>query len=271
MTALAEKMIPVLLNDYAEENQMCHGPWTQILTPGRFINQPPHRSRMSTRSGLLVRYLLVSLLTLASLSGGTAQAQDFKRGKKLYALCSVCHGPGGHGKLAQKAPALAGLTDWYLVDQLQKFRNDKRGKHHLDVTGMMMRPMAKTLTSDKDVEAVAAYIAGLSPKAPTVTFKDTDPEKGKTLYNVCIACHGDKVQGNEELKTPPLRHLDDWYQLAQLKKFKAGMRGADPTDAQSAQMRAILAAVPDEQAMKDIIAYQHLVANGGAAEEKGKP
>lgn len=232
-----------------------------ILLTGRGSRQRRHRGRIRSIRSSFILDLSVLLLVFAPQFSGTVQAQDLKRGKKLYALCSICHGPDGHGKPELKAPALAGLTDWYLIGQLQKFRNGKRGAHPDDVTGLMMRPMAKTLTSDKDVEAVAAYIAGLTPRIPKLTLGG-DATKGKILYNVCIACHGDKVQGNKDLVSPPLKHLDDWYQLAQLKKFKAGLRGTDPTDAQSMQMRAILATVPDEQTMLDIIAYQRSVVSG---------
>ncbi len=184
-----------------------------------------------------------------------AVSGDLKRGKHLYAVCSTCHGVEGHGNQKYQAPALAGLTDWYLVSQIQKFRNGQRGAHPADVAGLLMRPMARTLKNDKDVADVSAYIASLEPVLAEVTLEGGDPAKGQALFAVCIACHGDKLQGNEQLQTAPLKYANDWYMLAQLKKYKAGIRGNDPADAQAAQMTAIVSGLADEQTMKDVIAY----------------
>lgn len=184
-----------------------------------------------------------------------AEPADPKRGAHLFAVCSACHGPEGHGNPAIKAPALAGLTDWYLVSQLEKFRNGQRGAHPADAAGLLMRPMSRTLKNAKDVADVSAYIVSLEPQLAETTIEDGDPAKGQALFAVCIACHGDKLQGNEQLQTAPLKYANDWYMLAQLKKYKAGIRGNDPADAQAAQMKAIVAGLPDEQTMKNVIAY----------------
>lgn len=184
-----------------------------------------------------------------------AEPADPKRGAHLFAVCSACHGQEGHGNQALKAPALAGLTDWYLVSQIEKFRNGQRGAHPADAAGLLMRPMSRTLKDAKDVADVSAYIASLEPRLAETTIEDGDPAKGQALFAVCIACHGDKLQGNEQLQTAPLKYTNDWYMLAQLKKYKAGIRGNDPADAQAAQMKAIVAGLPDEQTMKNVIAY----------------
>ncbi len=54
---------------------------------------------------------------------------------------------------------------------------------------------------------------------------------------------------------PPLANRSDWYLLDQLKKFKAGIRGADPRDPIAIMMRSMAMTLADEQAMKDVIAY----------------
>lgn len=185
---------------------------------------------------------------------------DLKRGQQLYKVCSACHGPEAYGNQSIKAPALAGLTDWYIIEQVKKFQNGQRGAHPSDVAGLLMRPMARTLKNDEEVEAVSAYIASLKPKLPEVTIEGGDAKKGQALFAVCVACHGDKLQGNEQLKTAPLKYSNDWYQLAQLKKYKNHIRGNDPADAQASQMQAIVAGLPDEQTMKNVIAYISEVA-----------
>ena len=70
-----------------------------------------------------------------------------------------------------------------------------------------------------------------------------------------MACHGPTGGGNEAMRAPPLAKLDDWYVLTQLKKFKAGIRGTNPADLSGATMRPMAATLPDEQAMRDVIAH----------------
>jgi cytochrome c553 len=75
------------------------------------------------------------------------------------------------------------------------------------------------------------------------------------LYATCAACHGADGRGNEALKAPPLVGQNDWYIVAQLKKFKEGIRGADPQDASGQQMRAMVNVLPDETAVRNVAAY----------------
>ena len=66
-------------------------------------------------------------------------------------------------------------------------------------------------------------------------------------------------------------YLEDWYMLEQLKKFKLGLRGANLQDVEGMTMRPIvLATLPDEQAMKDVVAYIRQTARE-AASKKSKP
>ena len=181
--------------------------------------------------------------------------EQIARGRQVFVFCSACHGADGHGNAAIKVPAIAGQTPWYVVTQLTNFRQNIRGAHPDDTHGMMMRPMARTLKDDEDVKAVAAYIASLTPKPRTTTVEGGDATKGQTYYAACMACHGDKGQGNPLLKSPALAHLEDWYIMAQLDKLKKGIRGNDVRDIGAMTMRPILPLLPDQQAVKDVIAY----------------
>lgn len=198
------------------------------------------------------------LLAATVFLGSFAQANDIKRGEKVYALCSACHGTDGLGAKQYHAPALAGLADWYITDQLQKFRDGRRGAHPDDITGLLMRPMSRAIQSDQDIEAVSKYIASLKPKVPEPTLEG-NPEMGKALFMVCVACHGEDLNGKQEMKTPSLKYLQDWYVLAQLKKYKDGVRG-DASDPQSVQMQAITMGLQNEQMMADVIAYVNQMA-----------
>jgi cytochrome c oxidase subunit 2 len=83
---------------------------------------------------------------------------DAARGKAAYAACATCHWRKAEGMQAMDAPRLAGMSDWYLVQQLQNFRSGLRGKHPKDAYGMQMSPMAATLASDQAINDVIAYI-----------------------------------------------------------------------------------------------------------------
>lgn len=168
--------------------------------------------------------------------------------------CAPCHGVDGAGTELAKAPAIAGLPEWYLRNQLNGFREGLRGTHYDDVQGMRMRPMALTLAPD-EVEPVVKYAATLAPQPPAATLAGGDPAKGATYFATCQACHGADGKGNEQLGAPPLTATNDWYQLNQLNHFKSGVRGANPKDTRGATMRPMAATLPDEQAMKDVLAH----------------
>jgi cytochrome c oxidase subunit 2 len=57
-----------------------------------------------------------------------------------------------------------------------------------------------------------------------------DAEKGKQLFALCAACHGQNAEGIAALNAPANAGQDPWYMTRQLKNFKAGIRGAHPDD-----------------------------------------
>ena len=140
------------------------------------------------------------------------------KGEALFKLCSTCHGNQGEGRQDLDAPAIAGLPSWYTKKQLEKFSNGKRGKHAKDIAGMRMRPMARTLASEKEMQAVADYVAGLK-RVKTKNTITGDKAKGQARFAACITCHGADGMGNQAFNAPPLKGINDWYMLTQLKKF----------------------------------------------------
>jgi cytochrome c553 len=185
---------------------------------------------------------------------GAAGADD-ARGEALFALCAQCHGADGGGNQAALAPAIAGLDQWYVELQLSKFRSGVRGTHPQDVGGLRMYPMSLWLSSDEDATAVARYVASLPVARPAPQLAGGDAQRGKQLYTPCIACHGVDGSGNQALKGSPLANVSDWYLLSSLQKFKSGVRGSNPADQSGAMMRAMSNTLPDEQAMRDVIAH----------------
>jgi cytochrome c oxidase subunit 2 len=242
--------------------------------PGEF--QPARREVMRVRSmqegqrfagsgsrrglgfaGSVLRAAAAIALVVAGAPGcQVAPAATVEHGEFEFSnYCSQCHGAAGQGQESIGAPSIAGLPDWYVVEQLNKFRGAVRGTHFDDIEGMRMRPMALTLGTQTDVEAVAMYVASLPPAPVHHTLEGGNAEKGKTLFTTCTACHGADGAGNVQLGAPPLTLQPDWYVARQLGKFKAGIRGANPNDLRGAQMRPMAATLPDEQAVLDVVAY----------------
>ena len=83
---------------------------------------------------------------------------DIAAGQTAYLVCAACHGQKAEGNEAMAGPRLAGQNDWYLVRQLQNYRNGLRGYNPKDIFGNQMKPMAMTLSSDQAINDVVAYI-----------------------------------------------------------------------------------------------------------------
>lgn len=197
---------------------------------------------------------LVVALLLPLVAATAAPAQDVARGRQVFQLCASCHGTAGEGNRLYNAPVIAGLPQWYVEAQLTKFRKGLRGFRGEDITGLQMRPMARALTTEADVKSVAAYVAGLKPVTPPATLKG-DATRGQAAYAICVACHGDKGQGNQAIGSPALTNQADWYLAAQIVKFRQGLRGTHPADTTGAQMRPMAMTLPGDQAIEDVVAY----------------
>jgi cytochrome c oxidase subunit 2 len=198
---------------------------------------------------------IVLIAAVCVVAASAAWADPNARGEDLYRLCSSCHRADASGNQDVGAPAIAGMAQWYVESQLEKFRNGQRGGHFDDVWGMRMRPMSLTLRSEGDVEAVSAYVAELPATNPPRALAGGDPVKGKALYTPCIACHAADGAGNQALFGPPLSDTSDWYLLRQLENFRSGARGSQPGDQTGAMMRPMAMTLADEQAMQDVIAH----------------
>jgi cytochrome c oxidase subunit 2 len=127
---------------------------------------------------------------------------------------------------------------------------------------MRMRPMALSLRTEHgdDLKDVAAYVAALSSVRPEPTLTGGDPARGATHYAVCQACHGAAGEGVQATNGPPVANQSDWYLLSSIQRFKSGVRGSAPNDANGAVMRGMANILVDEQAMKDVIAHMTSLA-----------
>jgi cytochrome c oxidase subunit 2 len=91
----------------------------------------------------------------------TLGATDTDNGRALYSTCAACHGVDGHGIQATNAPRLAGMSDWYLVTQLQNFGHGVRGLNPKDPYGPQMASMAAMLKDDRDRAELAGFANSL--------------------------------------------------------------------------------------------------------------
>jgi cytochrome c553 len=170
-----------------------------------------------------------------------------------YSFCTVCHGAHGNGNPAINAPKIAGIEPWYLKRQLEHFRAGLRGTHSTDIPGSEMQPVALEL-DDAALQKVASYVSTFQPNAPVPTISG-DVKRGRSLYATCAGCHGARAEGSPVLQAPALAGQSDWYLVTQLARFRAGERGFSTQDETGAQMRAATAVLPDDVAMRDVVAY----------------
>ena len=104
-------------------------------------------------------------------SGGQTDPALLELGEKVYragvaernvAACSACHSPMGKGNAPAGFPALGGQHAEYISTQLKMYRKgyeDETGRTN-DGDTKIMRTTAFGL-SDKEIEAVSSYVAGL--------------------------------------------------------------------------------------------------------------
>ncbi len=204
-----------------------------------------------------IAYAALAFLSFASAT--PSMAADAEKGKSLFMPCTACHGPNGEGNQTLNAPKLAGQEGWFIRRQLENFQKGIRGSHEKDVLGMQMKAMSVTL-DPTGVEDVAAYLSSLEWTKSAATVAG-DPAKGQPFFAVCVACHGDKGQGNATLNAPRIAGQEDWYLVRQLRNFATGVRGSDPRDLYGMQMKPMsLTVLPnpaDESALLDLAAHVH--------------
>jgi cytochrome c oxidase subunit II len=210
---------------------------------------------VSVVASTAVLLILLGAVVSAGLATAQEAAGDLAKGRELFQLCSQCHGANGGGVAANLAPAIAGLPAWYVEAQLVKFKSGQRGLHAQDMGGLRMYPMSRWLQNEGEQKAVAAYVASLPAVAPGATLASGDAAKGQTYYAVCSSCHGPDGAGNQGMGAPPLTGLNDWYLLTSIQKFKKSIRGALPGDTLGPVMVGMVATLPDDAAVLDVIAH----------------
>jgi sulfide dehydrogenase cytochrome subunit len=102
-----------------------------------------------------LKSLVLSFSIAAGLTAAAcvSHAQDAKslQLRSLAATCAGCHGTDGRAVATPTVPGLAGLSETYITEQMQAFKNNPRG-------ATVMHQIAKGY-SDAQIAQLAAYFA----------------------------------------------------------------------------------------------------------------
>lgn len=90
--------------------------------------------------------------------------------------------------------------------------------------------------------------------AIVAALEAADPARGKAWFTGCAGCHGKAAQGNAGMHAPNLTVQGPAYLLSQLRHFARDVRGG-PQDFYGWQMNGRAKALPDDRALRDVVAY----------------
>ncbi len=94
----------------------------------------------------------------------TTLVGDAKKGADLFKNCVSCHQADGLGNKDLQAPKLAGLSDFYILKQLNNFKGGIRGNGNGDKYGKLMQIYANLLKDEQSMKDLAVYLTGLKPQ-----------------------------------------------------------------------------------------------------------
>jgi cytochrome c553 len=97
--------------------------------------------------------------------------------------------------------------------------------------------------------AVAALAGCVRPDGAQQTLP------GEELYAACASCHGKDGAGKAFVQAPSIAGLPEWYLLAQLKKYRTGVRGAHPDDSEGLRMRAMSRQMMNQEEVEAVAKY----------------
>jgi cytochrome c553 len=182
----------------------------------------------------MIRKVLITSVAILSFTaaGGALASGDPEAGFSKSALCHGCHGEKGFS-IAPNFPNLAGQKSGYIIKQVTDFQKN----HRYNDT---MSPMALSVTSQQDLQDIAAYFS--SQKSMKAMIPGSDKKKidqGKKIFEKgnprtglygCINCHGPKGRGKSPTNQvfPVIGGQNKDYLVKQLTDFKAGDRKNDP-------------------------------------------
>ena len=208
---------------------------------------------MTPCAGNRLKSLAIGLLV--GVTGLPAAADEAVRVSPAFEVCQACHGVNGEGRSDSGAPRLAGQHREYLMAQLEKFRDGRRGAQAADALGRQMASVASALPDADALHRVAEAASTLVASEPGDGIDAGDATRGAAHFAMCAACHGARGEGQPGLGAPRLAGQHGWYLVRQLEGFRAGLRGYHAGDSTGQVMRGIAQTLPDTQAIHDVVAY----------------
>ena len=170
--------------------------------------------------------------------------EDMEYGEEINETCAGCHGENGEGSADGEYPRLAGMSQDYLIDQLNLFKSRER-------LNIPMIPYTNDRElPEEDIKAIAAYLSSI--QLPTkLASLDEESDKpfdalgrlrdslavvniprhegnlnaGSRLWRKeCATCHGKAGEGSNDGLIPPLAGQHTAYLVRQIEQFKKSER-----------------------------------------------
>jgi len=164
--------------------------------------------------------------------------------------CERCHRMDS--QVSSIAPSLDGMDDDYMAEQLENFRQSRRGTDSSDPVEQEMSRQANSL-SDKQASKLADYYSGRERHFSNESVPG-NAVNGKLLYEKhCEGCHS-SLPGRFFTNSPRITYLRGTYLLAQLEKFASGERQVLKDSKHKVKMVVVARQLSDRE-QADIVAY----------------
>jgi cytochrome c553 len=168
----------------------------------------------------MLLFPILGSLVVLSLYSCASDRNSNKALPQQITQCESCHSIDT--KISSIAPSLDGMADDYIVEQLESFRQSKRGIDPTDAFTRDMSQQAKAL-SDEQISSIADYYSGRTRQLSNESVAG-NVENGERLYKgQCEGCHSSML-GRYFTKSPRITHLRGSYLLAQLNQFSKDKR-----------------------------------------------
>jgi len=105
------------------------------------------------------------------------------------------------------------------------------------------------------LSALGAAGCQVRASADATSSTSSSASRGRELFETCAACHGTHGEGSSEIGAPNIAGMNAWYVEAELRKFRAGERGAQFDDIEGMRMRPMALSLPTEGDIPVIAKY----------------
>jgi cytochrome c553 len=138
-------------------------------------------------------------------------APDLEHGAELFTQCAACHGTEGQGFPDGSTPRIAGQHFRVVVKQLVDFRYGKRWDFRME------QRANRHLGAFQDIADVASYLSQLPRGSDRGDSSSNKLAQGANIYAAsCLACHGERGQGDDDAAIPMLAGQHSAYLLRQM-------------------------------------------------------